>query len=880
MKGTGTDMKPKKLILCGWGPYKEKQEIDFTKLEERGLFLITGATGAGKTTVFDAITYALYGTMSGETREKNSVRSDFAEGAVPTFAELFMEHGGKSYHIYRNPEYLRPKKRKTGKEEMTREKEKAILTLPDNTKIEGSSEVTKRIQELLRVDYRQFKQLSMIAQGEFARLLSAPPAEKSKIFREIFDTGLYDRTAGELRQRTNNLYRQVMEYRHKMDEDIDLFEPEEAFSEQWKKLTETESYYYEGVISFLETAAKEYKKAEKELEAKGREAEKKEEECAALITEGEQIRNLKEKQVKEEEQRSILETQKPEMEQAEKVLAKAAQAANVRLFEEKWKALEAQKQGLEEKILTADRDIHKLEKKEKEEQIFYRQTEALEAAFFEEKEKEKLTAQLQAMKQNLEHKQKELCKLQTSYLQAEAAEEQSKVCYEAAEKQYRHGIAGILALELKEENPCPVCGSREHPKPARAEREMPTKEKVEQLQADYEAIREKRVALHGTAAVGKEQTDRLREQLKQLEQETDILVKKQAARQVFIAEYVCSHTEDAFFKQKREYEALTATLAEKRKNAGIYEAELQTLKAVCKTAEESYRDACREKGFLTEEEYHAAFLSEEQSESLRKKVSKYRETCHANQRLLAHLKEELAGRQEMDLEKLKQELEEKRERKNRILKEQAAGQQQYKEIRRILTSLREKQEKVQKLSARYSLMKNLDDAANGNNKRRLIFEQYVLASYFEEILRAANIRLRVMTGGRYELKRVQTVGDGRSKDNMEMEVLDYYTGKYRSVKTLSGGEAFKTSLSLALGMSDVVQAFSGGIRVETLFIDEGFGSLDSESLEQACLTLQSLVEKDRLIGIISHVPELAEKIRNQIRIRKTNAGSTIEVMVF
>ena len=176
-------------------------------------------------------------------------------------------------------------------------------------------------------------------------------------------------------------------------------------------------------------------------------------------------------------------------------------------------------------------------------------------------------------------------------------------------------------------------------------------------------------------------------------------------------------------------------------------------------------------------------------------------------------------------------------------------------------------------------MKDLDNAANGNNEKRLVFEQYVLASYFDEILKAANLRLRVMTGGRYELRRMESVGDGRSKDNLEMEVLDYYTGRYRSVKTLSGGETFKVSLSLALGMSDVVQAFSGGIQVDILFIDEGFGSLDGESLEQACRTLNSLVEKNRLIGIISHVPELMEKIENQIRIHKTTTGSTIEVVV-
>ena len=177
----------------------------------------------------------------------------------------------------------------------------------------------------------------------------------------------------------------------------------------------------------------------------------------------------------------------------------------------------------------------------------------------------------------------------------------------------------------------------------------------------------------------------------------------------------------------------------------------------------------------------------------------------------------------------------------------------------------------------YSLLKDLDDAANGNNKRRLVFEQYVLAGYFEEILRAANLRFYKMTGGRYEMSRIREAGDGRIKDSLEIQVMDYYTGKVRSVKTLSGGESFKASLSLALGMSDVIQAMSGGIRVDTLFIDEGFGALDSESLDQACETLMGLVEHNRLIGIISHVQELRERIDNQIVIEKTNSGSSIRV---
>ena len=173
----------------------------------------------------------------------------------------------------------------------------------------------------------------------------------------------------------------------------------------------------------------------------------------------------------------------------------------------------------------------------------------------------------------------------------------------------------------------------------------------------------------------------------------------------------------------------------------------------------------------------------------------------------------------------------------------------------------------------------MENIASGNNKKKLVFEQYVLAGYFEQILLAANIRFRKMTLGRYEMYRTREVGDGRVKDNLEIEVMDYYTGKARSVRTLSGGESFKASLSLALGLSDIIQAMNGGIKVDTLFIDEGFGALDSESLDQACETLMGLVESERLIGIISHVPELKERIDKQIVIEKTGSGSSLKVVV-
>ena len=235
-------MKPEKLTLSGWGPYKDRVEIDFTGLEGRGLFLIAGATGAGKTTIFDAITYALYGDMSGGMRDKNSVRSDFADEDTPTFVELAMRHGGEEYRIVRNPEYMRPKKKKRGKSAFTKEKENAVLYLPDGRIIEGSGEVSRKIQEILVLDYRQFKQISMIAQGEFSKLLTASPTEKIRIFREIFSTSVYDGFAKELKERSGELLRRVMECRNKMDENVHMLKMGELGRQDvWAGLVEEDN---------------------------------------------------------------------------------------------------------------------------------------------------------------------------------------------------------------------------------------------------------------------------------------------------------------------------------------------------------------------------------------------------------------------------------------------------------------------------------------------------------------------------------------------------------------------------------------------------------------------------------------------------------------
>ena len=872
-------MKPVKLTLCGWGPYKEKQEIDFTGFSERGLFLITGPTGAGKTTIFDAITYALYGNMSGGMREKNSVRSDFSRADTPTYVELLMTHAGESYQIYRNPEYMRPKKRraqgKDGKEQdvFTKEKERAVFTGPDGKSIEGSSEVTRKVQELLKLDYRQFKQLSMIAQGEFAKLLSAPPSEKTRIFREIFGTDLYEKIAASLKGKSGSVYRQIMECRHKMDEDIDIL------SRDGDAIEDTGSHYYEGVIAQL-------KKEEKQLRQKCkviREAYAQKDEqvqiLAGRIAENERVQSLFEKLEKEKLRQQSLLQRADEMKEKEELLKQQERAASLRAVEIKLTALKEQTASLKEEIQASEEEIQDLEQKNAAEESFFAVHEEIASAYEEEEKWREANGQFERENKKYKVKSEELCKLQKSYLEAEREEEEAKSLYEQTDKAYRHGMAGILAESLEEGEPCPVCGSVHHPYPAVRGDSIPTKEQVKDLKEVYEKKQKKCALLHGQTAACKAESEELERQVKECAELCSLLEEKRKKRKTVIADYLEGHSEKEFMEQLKQYQLRAAVLKEKKKIQDKRKSEEILSREKMEKQAAEFEKGLNEAGFLSKEEYLEVRRDEKEIAALREEIESYRKDCHLNSEMISHLTEETGKAEPEDAQELKSKSQQAEKERKELFDEQLTLDNRQKNVKKGLSSLEDKNKQLASLMENYSLLKDLDDAANGNNKKRLVFEQYVLAAYFEDILTAANIRLRLLSSGRYELKRVEQISDGRSKDNLEIEVLDYYTGKYRSVKTLSGGEAFKASLSLALGMSDVVQSESGGLKVEALFIDEGFGSLDGESLEQACLTLQTLVEKDRLIGIISHVPELTEKIGNQIQICKTNAGSEALVML-
>ena len=884
-------MKPIKMCISAWGPYKDKAEIDFTGFYGQGIFLITGATGAGKTTIFDAITYALYGALSGEMRDKErgSVRSDFADAQTPTYVELTMEHGGKEYFIRRNPEYFRPKKRSSGEGMLTKEKENALLELPDGRVIEGVREVNNGLTELMGVDLQQFKQLSMIAQGEFAKLLTASPKDKTKIFREIFGTGIYERFTYNLSREAKKRYQKVAEQKAKLDEDLRIL------TGCFKSMAVAESLKEE-FLSFLELSAVPFDKISVCLEAmehelveklsenkKGNEKNekeilKKQRDLTAIEEENKRIRQYLQAAAeleKLEGQREFYGEKEGRYNAAVEAGYLEADAVKVAAVMEQLKKGTAGMALLEKSIEDNKRLLMK------ELPVFERREELSQWISGKQKYLQK-KQELDGKIRELSERKKKLEEEKTQYVALEHTAKSRKDAYEDALRERSYAAIGIAAQLLEEGKPCPVCGALEHPSPARLETAIISEEELEGLKEAAETAGKQAELVYGAVLSKQAEVAVQEEAVGQLQAAVNELL-------VFVEEVVgvpeelSTLTCDKAVKRLQEIcdsvNSLRATLEQQEKQRSGAVEELRTLQTEYENLEMDFAEKLKAHGFANREAYEAAYMSKMDRDALGEEIRKYKEMLSASGQLCKTLKEHITGTGLKDSSEAEQLLNKLLEKRKEFSGENRSLEYSRSEVKRCKKQLMEKERTIARESEEYGFIKELENIASGNNPKRLVFEQYVLASYFEEILKAANIRFRKMSSGRYEMRRSKEVSDGRVKDNLEIEVMDFYTGKPRSVRTLSGGESFKASLSLALGLSDVIQSMSGGIKVDTLFIDEGFGALDSESLDQACNTLNALVENNRLIGIISHVPELRERIRGQLVIEKSGSGSSVKTIV-
>lgn len=751
-------MKPTSLVLSGWGPYRGVEQADFETMQQ-GLFLVSGPTGSGKTTIFDGITFALYGEVSGSIREKDSLRSDFADASTPTFVTLNFTHRGKQYRVTRNPKYDRPKLKGEG---MTTEPEGGELYEGETLLASGSSQVTERVTGLLGLDYRQFRQISMIAQGEFQQLLVSSSKERTQIFRDIFQTRIYDTMTALLSARVKALNGRIDEVKHRADEITGTFRIENG---DWEELKSKKNRNYRKILDFIEQEDDRLESRERELASRLGELDRSYKEQVRAI---EELRSGNQAVRKYENDRKTLEK-----------------------LEEERDSLKEQKRELAKAYGRIPVRRERLEGKKSELRVL-------------EEQKKGLASWQAACRQ--------LTERQETYLKLDGEAKEKKRIYEYQDDCFKKAAAGIIARDLTEGIPCPVCGSTVHPAPASMEGEVPDEKEIRRLKADYEAASEKASAAAGAAAAlvgavknmeenlgvmdlsdgGEKALLEIGEKLKLLEEET-----KQEEKEIRDCEKEYQDCSVKLEKQKAAYSQLKASIRVPKPT------ELVDLSG-----------------------FEAALLECERD---RKQTAKEKERTGAALAL----------------------------------------------NRQSLSTLKGHLEVKEKLETEYGVVRELERAAGGYNGRNLVFEQYVLSVYFEDILRAANRRLLKMSGERYELHRLERARDRRSRESMEMEVLDQYTGKRRSVKSLSGGEAFNAALALALGTSDVIQSYAGGIQVEALFVDEGFGSLDAEALEQAVAILTSLSGGSSMVGIISHVEELKEQIGSHILVEKTNQGSRI-----
>lgn len=915
-------MRPKKLILSAFGPYAGRTEVDFDALGEKGLYLITGDTGAGKTTLFDAITFALYGEASGNNRSGGMLRSKYAAPDTPTFVELTFAYGGKDYTVKRNPSYERPKARGEG---FTLQSADAELTLPDGRVVTKLKDVNAAIEQTVGVNRDQFMQIAMIAQGDFLKVLLAKTEERKEIFQKLFRTHAYaalqeklkkkeGALESELRRLTDEVKRQMREISCKESDDLFIQVKQARMGDQMPE---------DEVETLLEVLIKRDEQTDKRLSE--REALLKEENDALVDllgkAKGWQIA-LRTKEKKEEEQA-----------QAQEALDKARQELKVQ--EEK----KTEVKELSEKIADVNAllpDYAELEKKRGEKKSLSEKNEGIRrgveqnktalkraneeiAAMKEERsglegadsEKTRLEGERNELSRkredyrNTEKAVKELELLRNDVQKAQAAYQKSKalaaqksLLYEEMRTRHLDGQAGILAADLTEGTPCPVCGSTSHPAPARMIDRVPSKEELKGYEQEANRAKAKEEQDSGTAAKLSGQLSEKEKGVKEelakhfegatLENAEGLLKEARVAVEGMLIKLL--ERLSVLSEQSKRKKQIDELLPDKEQRAEKLKGQIGEDEKTLATGEESLKQTEeRIRALEAKLPYENERAAKEECDRLAERKSilegallKAQEDVAFEEKRLASAKSAIDTAKEQLKDRIDVDFQAKEARKKELKEEQSEVSSARRELyrqkstnERILGCIREGKKERRRLGEDYRMIKSLSDTANGkiSGKERIMLETYAQTTYFDRVVARSNRRLLVMTGGQYELRRREDTELGKQV-GLDLDVVDHYNGSLRSVNTLSGGESFKASLCLALGLSDEIQSSSGGIRLDTMFVDEGFGSLDEESLSAAMKALCDLADGQRLVGIISHVAELKSRIDRQIVVKKEQSGGS------
>lgn len=887
-------MKPLKIKISAFGPYKNCIDIDFEKLGESGIFLITGDTGAGKTTIFDSISFALFGEVSGSNRPVPSVRSDFADNDTETFVELEFTHKNKKYKIRRNPAYERTKKRGEG---TTKTSADASLEYDDKV-ISGTKNVDIKIEEILGINSKQFKQISMLAQGEFLKILFAESKDRTEIFRRIFDTDIYNQIAKRLADKTRIAKAELEQLKDYFAiNSSNIVWKDGIQSVQPKDVNEL---FIQEILEKLQQEIKinseQFEKCQEQISKQSDENSKMEKEITAQKDKNDKIDRCQ----KLQEEQKVLQEKQEDIKQKEILIQKSQEIINKILpKEDKKKELEkeiSQKQKVLQDI------FEKIELGKKKEEKFKQILELIEII----KVQFQKYSELKDGKTELEDKIKKLQVIikeqENKKIASENAQkleaEWEKLSTEVLEKEkeFFREQAGILAEKLKENEPCPVCGSLHHPNLAIKSKSVLTKEELDNLKEKEEKSR--KILTDATNKVT-EINSKIETLIKEFGEKPDVeLYNKKYAeiseklkkaynqlndnyKQIMLKDIVIESFEYEIFKEKitnkisKEREEFLKLQTQQEENKKQIDELLQKQEK----AQNDYQNTLKELGFENEEQYKKSVLNNLQIEIFSKEIEKYKTDVTINATKLEEIQKEIKGFEKVDLTAKIQEFNNKKQELENMRKQQMEYHRIFENNNRILVDLQTNSKKLDSKIKEFTMVEDLSKIANGTvyGKRRIEFEQFVQASYFDMVIIEANKRLLKMTDNRFLLVRKESSERVSDKIGLELEVIDNYNGKRRDVKSLSGGEAFKAALSLALGLSDVIQSYSGGIVVDTMFIDEGFGSLDTESREQAINTLNQLTDNHKLIGIISHVTELKERIDKKIIVTKSTEGSKITI---
>ena len=924
-------MKPLKLTMSAFGSYAGKNVIDFTG-QQQGIFLITGDTGAGKTTIFDAITYALYNQTSGGERNGNMMRSQYARPETETYVELEFLYRGQTYRVRRNPDYKITKTLKNGKIREQKVPHSVELTLPDGTVFPEKKNATDaKIIEILGLTADQFSQIVMIAQGDFLKLLYTKSDERKMIFSKLFRTDIYWKIQ-------ENLRRKSMEMDERIQENDRAFEQEKS---RIMPLPESEEIPLDELVERLRERLKDALKEQNLRRANVEELNKKitkYEEINKLFVSLEKIRQtgreLEARQAESKERRQQIENAR----KADKVLV--AEQQNLRqqqAVEQSAQAIAKMGETLaddQEMFETLKTQLQEAEAKQKREaadtqkkmlalEQSFPSYEALQNARSEEQQAKKVWEDLRKTSEESFHKKaagiaalKEQQKRQEQIVeQTKKNWEQTSLSASESAKHYEHMYeaflkeqAGILAENLSAGCPCPVCGSTVHPDPAKLSDHAVTELEVEQAKKPRAAAEEKRDLAYAAfeaektekqklaQAVEKEEADFVlaqtiaKQQRKEAEQNYVSLQKTAEqireklvypslaeAKKQYAAMQKALEAAEQEMERKRQKVSELAEAMNTLKGQKLAEEENQkTAKKLAVKTEKEYAKLLEKSGFISEETYHLAILPERSRSKLEREEKEYESQCLRQQSEQKLLEKQVSGKTYTDTTELNEQLKVEKQALKEAEKTYMELHTAYENDRSVLQNCAVYLEKGKKLESEDQVIKSLSKTANGrlSGSAKIDFETYIQRQYFKQIIHEANKRLLTMSNHQFILKLKEEANTGRkTNEGLDLSVYSLVTDSERDVKTLSGGESFLAALAMALGLSDIVERSAGAIHPDMMFIDEGFGSLDAQSRQQAIEVLGELAGDSRMVGIISHVTELKEQIDHKLVVSRTDKGS-------